>query len=89
MIPDTSKFIVTQEFDRLTKMKLYGRIAEIPKNLENKKEAENSLDLGDQKREKVKKLQAFVLSYLIGKSCFDNKNYLTFEPVFKVLLIKC
>ena len=56
MIPDTSKFIVTQEFDRLTKMKLYGRIAEIPKNLENKKEAENSLDLGDQKREKVKKL---------------------------------
>ena len=70
-------------------MKLYGRIAEAPKNLENKKQVENSLDLGDQKREKIKKLRAFVLSYLIGKSCFDDKNYLIFEPVFKVLLIKC
>ena len=36
-IPDTSKFILTQDFNRLTKMNFNSRMAESSKNLATKK----------------------------------------------------
>ena len=44
-IPDTSKFIVAQDFNRLIKIIFNVRMAEASKSLKNKKQVENALDL--------------------------------------------
>ena len=54
-ILDASKFIVTQEFNRLTKINSNVRMAKALKKLATHKEVENALDLRDEKREKIKK----------------------------------
>ena len=52
-ISDTSKFIVTQDFNRLINMNFNSRTGEASKNLATKKQVENALDLGDNNREKI------------------------------------
>ena len=55
-IIDTSKFIVNQEFNRLTKIKFTLKMLETLKNFTTKNKVENSLGSGDRSREKTKKL---------------------------------
>ena len=55
-IIDTSKFIVNQEFNRLTKIKFTLKMLETWKNFTTKNKVENSLGSGDRSREKTKKL---------------------------------
>ena len=50
-IPDTSKFIVAQDFNRLIKIIFNVRIVEASKSLKNKKQVENALDLEHKNRE--------------------------------------
>ena len=50
-IPDTNKFIVTQDFNRLIKIIFNVRMAEVSKSLKNKKQVENALDLEHKNRE--------------------------------------
>ena len=64
-IPDTNKFIETDEFSRLAEIHFNARIAEALKNLATKKQVVNALDLGNKNREK--KLLTLDLSYFIGK----------------------
>lgn len=61
-------------------------------NLANKNQVDDALDLGDKNRFKHKQIQKFLksqtfdLSFLIGKSYFDDDGsqiYLIFGPVFK------
>ena len=92
MIPDTIEFIVTQDFNRLTKMNFTARMAEALKNFATKKQVENAFELGYKNREKIEKLQTFDLSYFVGKTYFDydgSQNYLIFQPVFKYFQIFC
>ena len=69
-ISNTSKFIVTQNFNSLTKMNFNARMAEASKNLRTKKPVEKSLYLGNKDRQK--KNSTFALNYFTGKNCFDN-----------------
>ena len=50
--PDSSKSIIIQEFNRLTKINFNARKAEESENLETEKQRENSIDLGNKDREK-------------------------------------
>ena len=45
-IPNTSKFIVTQDLNRLTKVNFDGRMAVALRILATKKQVENAIDLG-------------------------------------------
>ena len=59
-------------------------MTEISKSFASKNQVETTLDLGDQNRDKMKKLKT--LNYFIGKSYFDNdglQNYSIFQPIFK------
>ena len=54
------------------------------KSLASKIEAENTLYLGDNNRQKIEKLQTFDLGYFLGKSHFEDDGmqyYLIFQPV--------
>ena len=85
-IPDTSNFIATQEFNRLTKIIFHARMAEASKKLATKKQIENALDIENKSTVKMKQLQIFDLSYFIGKSYFDDdgsESYLIFQTAFK------
>ena len=55
-MPDTSSFITT-EFNRLTKISFDVRINEVAKNLVSKGRVDNALDIADEHRENIKKLQ--------------------------------
>ena len=44
------------------------------KTLSSKTEASNALDLGNKNKKKIEKLQAFVSSYFLGKSHFEDDN---------------
>ena len=52
MIPDTSIFTETQDFNRSKKINFDGRIAVTSKKLWIKKQVENAIDLGDKNGEK-------------------------------------
>lgn len=52
---DPSKFIVNQEFNRLTKITFTLKMLEILKNFTTKNKVENTLGSGDKSREKTKK----------------------------------
>ena len=54
-IIDPSKFIVNQEFNRLTKITFTLKMLEISKNFTTKNKVENTLGSGDKSREKTKK----------------------------------
>ena len=54
-IIDPSKFIVNQEFNRLTKITFTLKMLEILKNFTTKNKVENTLGSGDKSREKTKK----------------------------------
>ena len=54
-IPDTSIFIETKDFNRLTKINVNARIEEASRNLGFKDHVETALDLGDKNGEKIKK----------------------------------
>ena len=87
-MPNTSKFAMTQEFNRLAKVNVNARITVASKNLATKRQVENALDWGD-KNGKNKKLQTFNLSDFVGKSYFDDvgsQNYLI-QQVFKYFKI--
>ena len=43
-MPDTSKFIVTQDFNRLTKINFNARMLKASRNFAIKKQVENPLD---------------------------------------------
>ena len=65
-MPNTSKFIVIKEFDKLTKINFRGRMAEASRNFETKKQ---TLDFGDKNGEKIKKPQFNLsLRYFIRRS---------------------
>ena len=46
-IPETSKFDLTQEFDKLTKIYFNARMAEASKNLVSTNQVETALELED------------------------------------------
>ena len=50
--PDTSKFAVTQEFNKLIKINFNAQMAEASKKLAIKTQVEKALDLGDKNRKK-------------------------------------
>ena len=85
--PDTSHFINTQEFYRLTKLSLNARMKEAEKSLASKTEVTNALDLRDKNRKKKKeKFRKFDSSHFLGKMHFEDdgvENYLVFQPVYK------
>ena len=68
-IPDTSHFINTQAFSRLTKISFNEKTKEAVKSLASKNQANNALDLENKIGKKTEKLQKFDSSYFIGKSC--------------------
>ena len=84
--PDTSHFINTQEFYRLTKISLDVRMKEAEKSLASKTELTNALDLRDKNRGKKKeKFWKFYSSHFLGKRHFEDdgmENYLVFQPVY-------
>ena len=47
-IPETSKFDLTQEFDKLTKIYFNARMAEASKNLVSTNQVETALELEDE-----------------------------------------
>ena len=53
-IPDTSIFIETKDFNRLTKINVNARIEEASRNLGTKDHVETALDLGDKNRKNKK-----------------------------------
>lgn len=86
-MPNTSKFAMTQEFNRLAKVNVNARITVASKNLATKRQVENALDWGDKNREKIRNFKH--LSDFVGKSYFDDvgsQNYLI-QQVFKYFKI--
>ena len=69
-IPDTTGFITTPEFNRLTKISCDVEIKEAAKGLASRSQVHNGLDTADKSREK--KLQTFDLSYFNSRTCFNN-----------------
>ena len=65
-ILNTSKFIKTQEFNRLSKIKFNGTMVETSKKFATKNQVEIALDLEHENRDKTKRIQTFDLSYFIG-----------------------
>lgn len=55
-IPGLSKSIVSQDFNILMIIKFNARGAKASKNIATKTQVQNTLDLGNKNREKVKKL---------------------------------
>ena len=82
-MPDTSSFITT-EFNRLTKISFDVRINEVAKNLVSKGRVDNALDIADEHRESIKKLQTSKL-FLRQKSLWKRRNaiYSVFPLAFK------
>ena len=64
-IPDTSKFLETQKFTRLTKINL-ARMTEASKNLATKNQVETALDLRYKKEKKLKNFKCLV-SFILFK----------------------
>ena len=58
-------------------------MAKALKKLATHKEVENALDLQDEKREKIKKLQTFDLDYFNGKSCLNVKEFLDIQATIE------
>ena len=84
-IPDTSHFINTQGFNRLTKIRFDARIKRQRKALRVKLK-QLTPQIQEIKIEKNRKLQTFDSSYFLGKSYSENggaQNYLIFQPIFK------
>ena len=81
-ITDTTKFIETQYFNKLTKLNFDARMAETSEYLATKNQVETEIDLKDKNREKIKqKVQTLDLSCFIVRIYFDNngsQNYLIF-----------
>ena len=69
-IPDTTSFITAPEFNRLAKISFNARIKKAVKNLVSKTQEDNTLNITDKNREKVKKFQMYNLSYASGKYLF-------------------
>ena len=59
-MPNTSKFAMTQEFNRLAKVNVNARIAVASKNLATKRQVENALDWGDKNREKIRNFKHLI-----------------------------
>ena len=74
-VTDTRNFFVIQEFSRLTRTKLNGRMTEAWKNLSNKKQVENTLGLGDKNREKMKKFKRLIQITLFVKVTSTMMGY--------------
>ena len=53
-IPGTSKFVVIQELNRLTKISFNARMSELSKNIVTNKQAEIAFDLGNENGKKIK-----------------------------------
>ena len=53
-IRNTTKFIVIQDFNRITKLHFNARMTEASNNLKSKNQVENTLELGDKNKEKIK-----------------------------------
>ena len=71
---DTTDFITTLEFNRLTNISFDVRIIEAAKIFACKNQVNNRLYTAGKNREKIKKLQTFDLSYFSGKSYYDNNE---------------
>ena len=69
-MPDTTSFMTTPEFNRLAKISFNARIKKAVKNLVSKTQEDNTLNITDENREKVKKFQMYNLSYASGKYLF-------------------
>ena len=65
-IPDTSKFLETQKFTRLTKINL-ARMTEASTNLATKNQVETALDLRYKKEKKFKNFKCLVSFILLVK----------------------
>ena len=65
-IPDTSKFLETQKFTRLTKINL-ARMTEAPTNLATNNQVETTLDLRYKKEKKFKNFKCLVSFILLVK----------------------
>ena len=52
-IRNTTKFIVIQDFNRITKLHFNARMTEASNNLKSKNQVENTLELGDKNKEKI------------------------------------
>lgn len=63
-IPNTSKFLETQKFTRLTKINL-ARMTEASKNLATKNQVETALDLRYKKEKKLKNFKCLVSFILV------------------------
>ena len=71
-VPDTTSFIYTSEFKRLTKISFDVRIKEIAKSFASESQVDNALEIADKNREKIKKLQTTDFSCFTGKNYFEN-----------------
>ena len=59
---------------------------EAAKSVVSKSQEDNALDRAYKNKEKIKKKQTFDLSYISGKSHFENdgmQNYVAFQLAFK------
>ena len=73
-MPNTSSFITTPEYNRLTRISFEARINEAAKILASKSQVDNALNIADKNREKIEKLHRFDLRYFDGKMHFDNDH---------------
>ena len=83
---ETTRFSATPQFNRLTKISSDANMKEAAKSVASKSQVDNALDRAYKNIEKIKKLQAFDLSYISGKSHFENdgmQNYVAFQLAFK------
>ena len=81
LLDDTTDFITTLEFNRLTNISFDVRIIEAAKIFACKNQVDNRLYTAGKNREKIKKLQekikklqTFDLSYFSGKSYYDSNE---------------
>ena len=89
-MPNTTGFITTPEFNRLTKISFDARMTEARKSLQVKvktvSQKDTALDVADKNREKVKKLQTYNLSYFACKNYFGangSQHYLVSQLLLK------
>ena len=71
-IPDTTGFIATTEFNRLTNIRFDARMKEATESLASKDRVTTALDIADRNRENIQK----TLDYI-------SQNYLVLKPLFK------
>ena len=71
-IPDTTGFIATTGFNRLTNIRFDARMKEATESLASKDRVTTALDIADRNRENIQK----TLDYI-------SQNYLVLKPLFK------